>query len=80
MGGLISPTRRHKTYRVAIVCLVAILMLGIANSFLGCGDDANPTSASCSSCGSGDVYWDTNADRCRDNDNGQFVKSCCCGH
>lgn len=52
--------------------------------FQGCEEDSTTSSGgsseTCTSCGSGDVYWDNNAERCRDNDNGQFVKSCCCGH
>lgn len=60
------------------------LVAAMSPLFQGCGDDSTApsggSSATCTSCGSGDVYWDSNAERCRDNDNGQFVKSCCCGH
>jgi DNA-directed RNA polymerase subunit M/transcription elongation factor TFIIS len=75
--------RRGKVISVVIAC---IILLGlVAPIFQGCGSGDSTTSsggssATCTSCGSGDVYWDSNAKRCRDNDNGQFVKSCCCGH
>jgi len=48
------------------------------NVFVGCSEKDNP--ASSANCGSGNVSWDSNASRCRDNANGQFVASSCCGH
>jgi DNA-directed RNA polymerase subunit M/transcription elongation factor TFIIS len=68
--------------------IAAILFVLVFTSFLSLSaicsscskDDAGPTSVGCSDCGSGNVYWDSNAKRCRDRENGRFVKSCCCGH
>lgn len=34
----------------------------------------------CNNCGSGNVYWDSSVQRCRDRQSGQFVDNCCCGH
>ena len=64
---------------VLTAVLIAAILAVVSPLLQGCGEE-NPASASCTDCGSGDVYWDTSVDRCRDRDNGQFVKSCCCGH
>jgi hypothetical protein len=71
--------------KLACGILTGLMMLALASPlYQGCGGDSatssGGSSATCTSCGSGDVYWDSGAKRCRDNDNGQFVKSCCCGH
>jgi hypothetical protein len=72
--------RRMLGYRnhVALWVLLSCLFV-VALAFSACEDDG-PTSAGCSDCGSGDVYWDSNVARCRDDNTGRFVKSCCCGH
>jgi hypothetical protein len=59
--------------------LLLLLMLWAVSFAVSSSCSKSPT-APCSSCGSGDVYWDSGVDRCRDHANGQFVKSCCCGH
>lgn len=60
--------------RVFVTAFLVLAALGVMGPLVqGCDEVAN-----CSSCGSGDVYWDGKADRCRDRDNGQFVQSCCC--
>jgi len=59
-----------------------LLVLAIASSIaplMSCSKSKSAT-APCADCGSGNVYWDTSVSRCRDSSNGQFVKSCCCGH
>lgn len=57
--------------------LFSYLLLGLLLTTVGsCSKPTKP----CSSCGSGSVSWDGGVNRCRDTANGQFVKSCCCGH
>lgn len=57
--------------------LLALFIVASTFSIFAC---SKPTAPACTDCGSGNIYWDTGANRCRDNSNGQFVKSCCCGH
>ena len=63
-----------------LLLLAFVFTISLSIGFLvGCGEN-DPVSSSCTDCGSGDVSWDSNVERRRDNDTGQFVKSCCCGH
>lgn len=70
-----------RQWKTTAAILLLAFALGLPLGMQGCAK-SNPTgpSVGCSDCGSGNVYWDTSADRCRDRSNGQFVKSCCCGH
>jgi hypothetical protein len=63
--------------RSPLFLLALIVSIGLA--FTSCSDEG-PTSSGCGDCGSGDVYWDASVERCRDREDGRFVKSCCCGH
>ena len=62
---------------VLVLVLLVTLLTPTLLSLVGCEED--PVAACDGNCGSGDVYWDESAERCRDRDNGRFVKSCCCG-
>lgn len=64
----------RQLWRVLLVLAIA----SAASPLLSCSKKSS--TAPCSDCGSGDVYWDASVPRCRDHSNGQFVKSCCCGH
>lgn len=88
LGVPLTKSGRQRKVGRAAGCLVligmivsgAILALCLILGSLSCSSDNGPTSSGCGGCGSGDVYWDGGANRCRDNSNGHFVKSCCCGH
>lgn len=59
---------------------ILVLLLAISLSVgLSCSKSVGPGN-DCPSCGSGNVYWDTGVNRCRDHATGRFVSSCCCGH
>jgi hypothetical protein len=72
------PLERTLRPLLLVASLAASSFLGAALN--GCGSD-KPTqvaSANCTDCPSS-VYWDAGVSRCRNADNGQFAKSCCCG-
>ena len=72
------PTQpRFKTHVLRL--LLALILLSAFVPIVSCSR-SSPATAPCTDCGSGNVYWDTGVNRCRDHANGQFVKSCCCGH
>lgn len=54
---------------------VLALAAGLALTLGGCLLDSD---SDCGDCGSGNVYWDASVERCRDDETGRFVKSCCC--
>ncbi len=67
--------------RTRLILRSAIVALFLAMFFsadISCKKD-DPT-GDCADCGSGNVRWDSGVSRCRDNNTGQFVKNCCCGH
>lgn len=74
-----TRTRMDRARFVLSTLILAFTLIGLTQGLISCSDD-NPTAACDGNCGSGDVYWDESVDRCRDRDNGQVVKSCCCGH
>lgn len=70
-----------KLKRVIFYFLFALTFSVAISSLLSCEKEINPASSGSGlDCGSGKVSWDANVQRCRDISNGQFVKSCCCGH
>lgn len=74
-----KKTRRFVKELFGLVLLAGTLT-ATAQNLAGCGDTSTgPGSSGCGDCPAS-VSWDSGVDRCRDNSNGQFAKSCCCGH
>ena len=56
---------------------IVLLATAVLAGAMSCAAPTGPSS-DCGDCPSS-VHWDSNVERCRNDANGQFAKSCCCG-